>query len=346
MKQEQEPAGDGVEEVGPGVLRVQLPIDMPGLGHVNTYLLLDDKGAAVVDPGLHNEASWDALVARLKRADLRVKDVHTVLVTHSHPDHYGGAGRLAEESGAEVATHAAFRIWWAPDPCDAHVHDVDPDDAHHADPYSGTTPWGTEGYGKDFRERVRKQAVDFRHPRPARRLRHGDTIELAGRPWTAVHTPGHTLDHLCLVDPEAGLLLSGDHVLPTITPHISGMGTGRDPLKAFVESLERIAAVPEARTALPAHGHPFTDVQERTTAIRRHHEERLDKLVRTLEAMAPDSATVAELSHELFRSDHWGPMAESETYAHLEHLRLRGDLVRGDDQGLMAYAAVTRTSPT
>jgi hypothetical protein len=37
MRQEAEPATDEVTEVAPGVLRMQLPIDMPGLGHVNTY---------------------------------------------------------------------------------------------------------------------------------------------------------------------------------------------------------------------------------------------------------------------------------------------------------------------
>ena len=56
-KQEQEPAGDAVTEVAPGVLRAQLPIDMPGLGHVNCYVLEDERGAAIVDPGLAGSAS-------------------------------------------------------------------------------------------------------------------------------------------------------------------------------------------------------------------------------------------------------------------------------------------------
>ena len=344
MRQEQEPASEGVDEVGPGVLRAQLPIEFTGLGHVNTYILVDERGAAVVDPGLPDTPSWLALVERLKRAGLQPKDVHTVVITHSHPDHYGGAGKLAEESGAEVATHAAFRIWWAPDPCDAHVHDIEPDDLHDRNPFAGMTPWGTEGFGSGIRDRMAEGV--FVHPRPARRLRDGDTIELAGRPWQAVHTPGHTLDHVCLVDPEAGLLLSGDHVLPTITPHISGLGTGRDPLKAFVASLDRIASLPQVRTALPAHGHPFDDVQERTASIKRHHEERLDTLRSLLATAAPGSATVAELSRELFRADHWGPLAESETFAHLEHLRLRGELERGEEAGVATYTLVTRSSQT
>ena len=50
-KQEQEAPSEDVTEVAPGVLRMQLPIWMPGLGHVNMYGLVDDRGLAVVDPG-------------------------------------------------------------------------------------------------------------------------------------------------------------------------------------------------------------------------------------------------------------------------------------------------------
>ena len=93
-RQEQEPASEEVTEVAPGVLRMQLPIWMPGLGHVNMYGLVDDRGLAVVDPGLPGPQSWKALKQRLKTAGYGVKDIHTVVVTHSHPDHFGGAGRL------------------------------------------------------------------------------------------------------------------------------------------------------------------------------------------------------------------------------------------------------------
>src|SRR5919205_3263470 len=110
-KQEQEPASEAVTEVAPGVLRMQLPIWMPGLGHVNMYGLLDDRGLAVVDPGLPGPQSWKALKQRLKTAGFRLRDIHTVVVTHSHPDHFGGAGRIAREAGARLVTHHAFSTW-------------------------------------------------------------------------------------------------------------------------------------------------------------------------------------------------------------------------------------------
>lgn len=341
-KQEQEPARDEVAEVAPSVLRMQLPIQMPGLGHVNMYALVDHRGAAIVDPGLPGPASWKAVLNRLRQAELQPRDVHTVIVTHSHPDHFGNAQRLASEADAEIVTHAAFRNWWRPH---SHGEDIDADEAELdpgdvPQPRSGraamTTPWGGQPYRPGMKRRLMFRLMRSRFsrrfgaPEPTTRVKNGDVLKLAGREWFALHTPGHTLDHLCLHDPEAGVLLSGDHVLPTITPHISGMNTGRDPLANFVESLDRVAALDDVSLVLPAHGHPFEDVAGRVEAIKRHHEERLEKL----RSVAADlgSATVEDFSHQLFRKERWGSMAESETYAHLEHLRLAG-LAECHDRG-------------
>ena len=87
---------------------------------------------------------------------------------------------------------------------------------------------------------------------------------------------------------------------------------------------------------LPAHGHPITDLAGRTAAIRRHHVERLD----VLRAAAGElvDAPVEAYMKALFRERAWGQMAASETFAHLEHLRLTGEAAsRRDDKGLLRY---------
>ena len=147
-RQEKQPASTEVTEVAPDILRMQLPIALPGLGHVNTYALCDDRGVAVVDPGLPGKASWTALVDRLGQAGYRVKDVHTVIVTHSHPDHFGGAGLLRHRAGADVVTHRSFRTWLDPDEGDdAGPDEVDdrPDGDRDAErPAGSPTPWSRE----------------------------------------------------------------------------------------------------------------------------------------------------------------------------------------------------------
>ena len=155
MRQEQQPASTEVVEVAPDVIRLQLPISMPGLGHVNCYVLPDARGAAVVDPGLPGPTAWRTLLDRLKHAGVRVADIHTVLITHAHPDHFGNAGRLASEAGAELITHSAFRTWWSPqpnDPCDE-IYDVDPEDITDENPFMDRTPWGGESFRPPIRRR-------------------------------------------------------------------------------------------------------------------------------------------------------------------------------------------------
>ena len=62
----------------------------------------------------------------------------------------------------------------------------------------------------------------------------------------------------------------------------------------------------------------------RTVAIKRHHQVRLEKL-KDISREYGRPATVPEFSHHLFHPRAWGSMADSETFAHLEHLRIAGD---------------------
>ena len=362
-KQEQERASTEITEMAPGVLRSQLPISMPGLGHVNCYLLEDERGVAVVDPGLPSKDSYVALEARLKAAGFPLQRVHTVIVTHSHPDHFGGAGWLRAQTGAEIVTHRSFRLMWDPtEPPDVDVEDVvtqhnapadsdiDVDRNGAAEPPLPhvrrfpweATPWGGPGVDIPLRRKMWFRAARAfprlrRMPVPTVRLAEAETISLAGRDWVAVHTPGHTDDHLCLFDPTEGCMLCGDHVLPTITPHIGGMGTSRDPLGTFFHSLDKVASYgPQVKIALPAHGHPFSDLAGRAEEIKVHHAGRLQKL-RDTAAELQRPASVMEMSTHLFSPRVQGAMADSETFAHLEHLRLTGEMERRDNAGVLEY---------
>jgi glyoxylase-like metal-dependent hydrolase (beta-lactamase superfamily II) len=355
QRQEQEDARTDVTEVAPNILRMQLPISMPGLGHVNCYALIDDEGAALVDPGLPGSSTWKALQDRLKQAGLRAKHVHTIVVTHSHPDHFGGAVRFVRESGAKVVAHRNFRFGLPQSKPEVSVEDLEAQRAGAsegpaAEPeaagsvprfgsWGGPTPWGGERPRPPLGQRVRWSMMRMTGgnfvPEVSDPVEHGNFLRLAKRDWFVLHTPGHTEDHICLHDPEHGVFLGGDHVLPTITPHISGISSSRDPLASFFYSLDRVAEISGIKLALPAHGHPFTDLRARTEAIKRHHFERLDRILEIAREIGP--ASVEAVSRKLFRERSWGSMAESETYAHLEHLRIAGraEARRGKDDKLI-----------
>ena len=329
------------------MLRSQLPVNLPGIGHVNCYLLEDERGVAVVDPGLPSPASFAALEKRLGAAGYSIDNVHTAVITHSHFDHFGGAERLRALAGAEILTHESFRPIWesteVAEPLELPAIEGDGGELQRP-PWLALqrNPWGTRREAlpeKELRTWLEIAEDDprwFATPRPTRTVVDAQVIRLARRDWLCLHTPGHTEDHLCLFDPEHGVLLSGDHVLPTITPHISGLSPHPDPLDRFFESLRRMGTIEGVRVVLPAHGHPFEDLGGRAKAIRRHHEHRLNVIRNAAGELG--TGTVPQYMQRLFSERSWGNMAESETFAHLEHLRVLGDLTAAERDGQTVFS--------
>jgi len=353
MREERRPPREETEEVAPGVLRIQLPISLPGLGHVNCYAIEDRMGITLVDPGLPGLPTYRALKKQMAAAGMPIYRVHTVVITHSHPDHFGQAATLHRKFGAEIVTHKRFRTFLDPE-AEADDEEVETttsvDEAKasvHGDrptansPFERNTPWGGQRHQLPLARRLRYQAMRvatgkfMSTPQPTKRVDEADVITIGDREWVSVYTPGHTPDHLCLMDVDNGVMISGDHILPTITPHISGMGATIDPLADFFESLDRMQAYNSVSTVLPAHGLEFSDLAGRAKAIRTHHEERLTILQDASDEIG--NGTVNDYMKALFKERSWGSMAESETYAHLEHLRLNGDAAVTIDDAQLRY---------
>ena len=97
-------------------------------------------------------------------------------------------------------------------------------------------------------------------PEPDVLLNDGDDIDLPGRRLRVVWTPGHTPGHICLHDADHDLLLTGDHLLPRITPNI-GLAPGGpgSPLHGYLASLRRLRGYDSAE-ALPAHEYRFRGI--------------------------------------------------------------------------------------
>src|SRR5215216_3316537 len=88
-------------QIAEGIFQVQLPLPFP-LRIVNCYVLRDGDGWMIIDAGINYPAgrmAWQAAFEELKIAPTAIK---RIILTHAHPDHYGLAGWLAEQSGASV----------------------------------------------------------------------------------------------------------------------------------------------------------------------------------------------------------------------------------------------------
>lgn len=311
VAQEREPPSEEVLEVAPKVLRMQLPITVPGIRHVNCHVFVDARGVTLLDPGMPGDESWETLQARLRSVDLSVQDVHTIVLSHGHPDHYGLAPRIVEAVHRDVVViaHETF--------------------ATGLDRRESETPWG-----KRWQPPPAVRRIAHVRPTITRHVRNGEVIRLAGRDLVVMHTPGHTPDHICLHDMDTGVLYSGDHVMPTTTSYVMSISEA-DTLGVYLDSLDRTAALPEITRVAPAHGHPFVDLTGRIEEIRDHHASRLGRLQWLVAEHGP--AGVPELAAHLFPGQRMIGPIEAETYSHLERLRALGAVTQRGGGSTLVY---------
>lgn len=315
-----------VEEVRTDLWSVPVPIPDNPLRYTLTYLLAAGRELVVVDPGWDTEAGWQALAEGLKAAGASPADVTGVVVTHIHPDHHGLSRRLRDASGAWVAMHPNERdslaaLRW-----------------HGAETTDGDRAWLRDcGVPGDVAAELAMADVG-EHPfaamvAPDVLLEHRDLVPLAGRAVRAVWTPGHTPGHLCLHDEAENVLLTGDHVLPRISPNIGLQPHAAEPpLAAYLRSLESVAAYDSAE-ALPAHEYRFTGLASRVRMLLAHHERRCDEVIAILGRLGP--ATTWQVTRELTWSRGWAAVtgfmrraALAEAGAHLRHLADAGRIAR------------------
>ena len=160
------------------------------------------------------------------------------------------------------------------------------------------------------------------------RLRGGETLRIGGEDWEVVHTPGHSLGHVCLWSPAHRTLLSGDHLLPGITPPVTfERGFDADPLRSYLESLRLIADL-APRRVYPGHGNPFGEPQGRIEAILRTKVRRLEKIRRAIRAQPRSIVELADLLVAKAILAHQRQLAINETLAHVAYLRWSGVVER------------------
>ena len=267
-RQEQERATEEITEVAPGVLRMQLPIDMPGLGHVNCYVLEDGDGFALVDPGLPGPESYDALLDRL-----RPRRGPAGAGAHGHRDPQPPRPlrrrRPAVRRDRRRDRHATARF--------RHVvgRATSLDDQPRRPGRAGRRRRGADAVGRVVPARRRGAATcrirrptsgacsERIKPRPDRRARRrrDRSRSPAATGWSCTRRATPTTTSACSTRPTASLL-SGDHVLPTITPHIGGIDAARRSAAASssTRSTRWPRSAPDVKVVLPAHGHPFHDL--------------------------------------------------------------------------------------
>jgi glyoxylase-like metal-dependent hydrolase (beta-lactamase superfamily II) len=270
----------------------------------------------IIDTGLNREECLDAMISGLRElaVDIRRTDF---FITHLHSDHLGLVSSLA--------THNSTIYFNQPD-ADRIKAGIFLDDLIAFARLNG------------FPEND-LQTISYTHPgfkyRPKEDLefyilKEGDAIRIADYGFNCVETPGHTKGHMCLYEPNKKIFVAGDHILNDITPNILLMSDEWDPLKAYLESLEKVHGL-DIELVLPGHRGTFRNCRGRIQELKHHHQERLDEIISILGKDKKNAFEIAsEMSWDILY-DSWElfPVpqkwfATGEAIAHLKYLEGKG----------------------
>ena len=158
---------------------------------------------------------------------------------------------------------------------------------------------------------------------PVSALRDGDTVARGGVALTALHTPGHASDHLCLRVLETDAVLTGDHVLGRGTTVVAWPDGD---MAAYMDSLRRLADTPAA-VLYPGHGPSIADP---AATVRQYLEHRRERESQVLDALRAGDATPAEIVLRVYADVDVAlhPAAERSVRAHLDKLVTEHAIVR------------------
>ncbi|MBV0896139.1 MBL fold metallo-hydrolase [Microbacterium sp. NC79] len=315
----------GPEKVADGVWALSLPGSHSAIAYTITYLFERPEGLLLVDTGWHKDEAMQGLHEALASLGWTVNDITAIAITHMHPDHFGLVPTLMRANPDIVL----------------YMHDADlmlvdgrADDERARTMHEWLALMNSMGAPDRYDMTNRIIPSSTLDPTVASRCRAittGDGIDAGDLSLRAIWTPGHTPGHLCFAVEPLGLLITGDHILPTITPQVTQLSDpSRDVLDDYLTSLMRVRNG-EWGVALPAHQYRFTGLVERIDQLLAHHENRLNIL--RAEILRAPGQTCFELAHVL---DWREPLADmpidqarmaiKEAFAHIIYLQRRGEI--------------------
>ncbi|HEX8957350.1 MAG TPA: MBL fold metallo-hydrolase [Burkholderiaceae bacterium] len=337
------PDAGRVMELAPGVfwLRVGLPF---ALNHINLWLLRDEfdngsgmrQGWSVVDCGIDSEATraaWEAVFAE----HLQGLPILRVIATHCHPDHVGLAHWLCKRWDAPLWMTAGEYAF-------ARMMSAQLPGADGTAMFPHFQKHGLQDTAALEKLQTRKHyyaTMVPAVPEAYRRMHDGESVKIGGRAWRVITGFGHSPEHAALHGAEAGLLISGDMLLPRISTNVSvfAIEPEADPVMLYLNSLEKFSPLAADTLVLPSHGKPFRKLHTRIAQLQAHHAERLAEVLAAC-ARPQSAADIVPVMFTRPLDGHQLSFAIGEALAHLHALWYQGKLSRapGSD-GVVRFVA-------
>ncbi|QGA53649.1 MBL fold metallo-hydrolase [Sulfolobus sp. E5-1-F] len=308
------------------IYTLKLPMQGP-LKYINAYLVKDNEESILIDTGLPTQEDIIALTSYLK-----VHGFPTfVLITHYHPDHMGLVRLFKDKSNILISEKEYEYITYL----------LSEEYEREMRQY-----FLANGFPEEFIQRMLRNRSRFSEIIDGvnfNTVKDGDVIKLGQEQMRVLLTPGHTMGHICLVYEK--VIFSGDHILQDVTPNVSLLRLEDNPLKAYLESLDRVEKL-NVEQLYPAHGEPFKDVSKRVEEIKEHHKKRLEEIINILRTLR--RANGFDIASRISWYKKWDELstfdkqlAMGETLSHIKYLVEEGFIKEINVNNSIYYAMIS-----
>jgi glyoxylase-like metal-dependent hydrolase (beta-lactamase superfamily II) len=326
-----------IELIQPGFFRVEVPLPNSPLKSLNSYVIRSSHRNLIIDTGLNRKECLDAMRSGLQQLDIDLAKTD-FFITHLHADHFGLVSKLATGTSRIFFNRPESELieasgWWERMVAYA---------AKNGFPENQLQEAIQSHPGREFgSEWIPELSI----------LQEGDRIDAGPYRFTFVSTPGHSMGHTCLYEPNKKILVAGDHILIDITPNIQCWTDEQNPLRDYLASLDKVNDM-EIDLVLPGHRRLIRDHKTRIAELKGHHKNRLREV---LSIVANHPLTAFEVAsrmtwdldceswEEFPQAQKW--FATGEAIAHLRYLDREGVIVKEDKEGMILFTLNEMSMP-
>jgi glyoxylase-like metal-dependent hydrolase (beta-lactamase superfamily II) len=304
-----------ISEVAPGFFRIVVPLPIPDIETMNSYVIVDGDRNLIVDPGMASPASCEILEKSIEDLGLDLGRTD-FFITHHHLDHFSSVSRFL--SGT------------------SHIFISKPEAEFIGRIASGEVKADMAAFFEmlGFPEKDLMNVVsqfyrnEYRQgPWPFHCIADGAVIVRGRYRFTCLINPGHSIAHSCLFDPNCNILIAGDQ----ITAGVQFLLDRDNPLADHFHILARLWEL-DAKLTLPGHGSPFGNHRRRIDLLRAHLHGRMEAACAALGEDGKDAhevtLTLDGLLSDRDSRDSISPVMRfihtRHTFACLQHLTAQG----------------------